>query len=191
METNAKPGSGPERRAPALRRAVQHLASRAQRPARGLEAVDRRASAPRPTTSCSRRGRSRLLRYRRETPATYAEPLLFCYALINRPYILDLQPDKSVVRQYLERGFDVYLIDWGVPTDADHVLDARGLRRRFLERAVDPFVARTAASDLHLLGYCMGGTLSTLLHRARSPSRSRRSRCWPRPIDFSGRRSRC
>ena len=41
--------------------------------------------------------------------------MLFCYALINRPYILDLQPDKSVVRQYLERGFDVYLIDWGVP----------------------------------------------------------------------------
>ena len=54
-----------------------------------------------------------------ETPATYAEPVLFCYALVNRPYILDLQPDKSVVQQYLDAGFDVYLIDWGVPSDAD------------------------------------------------------------------------
>ena len=61
------------------------------------------------------RGTLRLLRYRRETPAAYAEPVLFCYALINRPYILDLQPDKSVVGSYLRRGFDVYLIDWGVP----------------------------------------------------------------------------
>jgi polyhydroxyalkanoate synthase len=59
------------------------------------------------------RGTLKLLRYRRDTPAVHAEPLLFCYALVNRPYILDLQPDKSVIRRYLERGFDVYLIDWG------------------------------------------------------------------------------
>ena len=45
----------------------------------------------------------------------YAEPVLVCYALVNRPYILDLQPDQSVVRQLLARGFEVYLIDWGVP----------------------------------------------------------------------------
>ena len=51
-----------------------------------------------PTTSCSREGTHTLLHYRRETPATQAEPVLLCYALVNRPYILDLQPDKSVVR---------------------------------------------------------------------------------------------
>jgi polyhydroxyalkanoate synthase len=43
-------------------------------------------------------------------------PLLFVYALINRPYILDLQQDRSVVRRMLEAGFDVYLIDWGEPS---------------------------------------------------------------------------
>jgi putative ABC transport system permease protein len=61
----------------------------------------------------------KLLRYRRATPATHAEPVLFCYALVNRSYILDLQPDKSVVAQYLKRGFDVYMIDWGIPSIAD------------------------------------------------------------------------
>ena len=65
------------------------------------------------------RGTFKLLRYRRETPALHAEPILFCYALVNRPYILDLQPDKSVVCRYLEHGFEVYLIDWGAPSDAD------------------------------------------------------------------------
>ena len=50
---------------------------------------------------------------------SHATPVLFCYALINRSYILDLQPDKSVVGRYLERGFDVYMIDWQPPADAD------------------------------------------------------------------------
>ena len=46
----------------------------------------------------------RLLRYRRETPAVYAEPILVCYALVNRPYVVDLQSDRSVVKQLLARG---------------------------------------------------------------------------------------
>ena len=61
----------------------------------------------------------RLLRYRRETPAVFAEPILVCYALVNRPYVVDLQSDRSVVKQLLARGHEVYLIDWGVPSAAD------------------------------------------------------------------------
>ena len=67
-------------------------------------------------------GSLKVLRYRRATPATQPKPLLICYALINRPYILDLQQHKSVVQRYLDEGFDVYLIDWGVPTYADRGL---------------------------------------------------------------------
>src|SRR5215469_12157694 len=47
----------------------------------------------------------RLLHYRSDTPASYAEPVLFCYALVNRPYIVDLQHERSVIRQFLARGF--------------------------------------------------------------------------------------
>src|SRR5581483_3774964 len=61
----------------------------------------------------------RLLRYRNESGVTRREPVLISYALVNRPYILDLQPDRSVVQQLLKGGFDVFLIDWGVPTAAD------------------------------------------------------------------------
>src|SRR5262245_51160143 len=64
----------------------------------------------------------RLLRYRRDTPAVHAQPVLLCYALVNRPYILDLQAERSVVGQYLRAGFDVYMIDWGVPSHADRTL---------------------------------------------------------------------
>src|SRR5262249_17974623 len=105
----------------------------------------------------------RLLRYRRDTPATYTEPVLLCYALVNRPYILDLQPSKSVVEQYLKRGFDVYLIDWGVPSESDRGLSLQDYVCRFLRAAVDQVLRRHEQKRLHLLGYCMGGTLSALM----------------------------
>ncbi|HVV53172.1 MAG TPA: alpha/beta fold hydrolase [Polyangia bacterium] len=134
-------------------------------------------------------GTHRLLHYRRPTPAAYAEPVLFCYALVNRPTILDLQPDKSVVQQYLRAGFEVYLIDWGVPGDADHTLT--------LEHYVDGFLARAAAAvldrhgqghggdRLHLLGYCMGGTMAAL-HTALRPERIASLTLLAAPIDFAG-----
>src|SRR5688572_21619781 len=97
----------------------------------------------------------KLLRYRRKTPATYAEPVLFCYALVNRSYILDLEPDKSVVAQYLNRGFDVYMIDWGIPSIEDRHLRLEDYVCRFIKDAVDVILRAHARKDLHMLGYCM------------------------------------
>jgi polyhydroxyalkanoate synthase len=133
----------------------------------------------------------RLLRFSRSTPATQAEPILFCYALVNRAYILDLEPDKSVVRRYLEQGFDVYMIDWGVPSDGDRALSVEDYVCGFLARSVD-FVLRAhrpeGAARLHLLGYCMGGTMATL-YGALEPERLKTLTLLATPIDFGGRDS--
>lgn len=133
-------------------------------------------------------GTLKLLRYRRQTPALYAEPVLFCYALINRPYILDLQPDKSVVRRYLERGFDVYMLDWGVPSDADHVLKIEDYVSRRLASVVELVLREHTSERLHLLGYCMGGTLSAILTALR-PELVRTLTLLAAPIEFGGRES--
>jgi polyhydroxyalkanoate synthase len=130
----------------------------------------------------------KLLRYRRETPARYAEPVLLCYALINRPYILDLLPEKSVVGRYLERGFDVYMIDWGVPSDADRVLTLDDYVRGFLAEAVSFVLRQHQRRDLHLLGYCMGGTLATLF-TALVPDAVKTLTLLAAPLDFGGRES--
>ena len=61
----------------------------------------------------------RLLHYRPLVSKTAKTPLLVVYALINKSYILDLQPDRSWIRSLLSQGFDVYLIDWKAPTQAD------------------------------------------------------------------------
>ena len=72
----------------------------------------------------------RLLRYRRDTPAIYTEPVLICYALVNRPYILDLQPDRSVVRQFLAKRLRGLPDRLGRPLGRRPQHDAQGLRRR-------------------------------------------------------------
>src|SRR5579885_1953763 len=65
----------------------------------------------------------RLLHYHPVTEKTHRVPLIMIFALINRPYILDLKPGKSVVEVLLKKGIDVYMIDWGVPGDEDKNLN--------------------------------------------------------------------
>ncbi|MET0591055.1 MAG: alpha/beta fold hydrolase [Polyangiaceae bacterium] len=131
-------------------------------------------------------GTLRLLRYRRSTPARYAQPVLFCYALVNRHYILDLLPDKSVVQRYLEQGFDVYMIDWGVPTDADRHLKLHDYVNVLLKQVIDFVRGEHGGEKLHLLGYCMGGTLSALF-ASTYPEVVQSLTLMAAPLDFTGR----
>jgi polyhydroxyalkanoate synthase len=130
-------------------------------------------------------GRFKLLHYRRTSAPRHAQPVLFCYALINRPYILDLLPGKSVVERYLEQGFEVYMIDWGVPTSADRGLSLEGHVEGFLRQAATFIQQRHHRRDLHLLGYCMGGTLS-VLYAALHPEEVASLTLLAAPLDFSG-----
>jgi len=155
---------------------------------RVLEAAWRRPATTTPRSSVLAEGTHALYRYNRSTPAVHREPVLLCYALVNRPSILDLEPDKSVVRQYLARGFEVYLIDWGAPSQDDRTFTLEHYVCGFLKKAVDTIAARHGTPSLHLLGYCMGGTLSTLF-AALWPERLKTLTLLAAPIDFSGRSS--
>jgi polyhydroxyalkanoate synthase len=127
----------------------------------------------------------KLLRYRNEHSIDFKEPILVCFALVNRPYILDLQPDRSVIRQLLKRGFDVYLVDWGIPTAADRTLRLQDYVCGFLKNVAD-FVCNHADSPkLNLLGYCMGGTMSAM-YTALYPEQIKNLILMAAPIDFSG-----
>jgi len=126
----------------------------------------------------------RLLRYRRDSPPAYAEPIVFCYALVNRPYILDLQPDRSVIRQFLNRGFDVYLIDWGDASAADRRMTLRDYIRGLIKNVADYVVAHSPAPRFHLVGYCMGGTMSTIF-TALYPEPVKTLSLMAAPLDFS------
>lgn len=107
-------------------------------------------------------GPVRLLRFRGEGPVRHATPLLFVFALVNRPYVLDLLPHKSVVRRFLEAGFDVWMIDWGVPEPGDSVKTLHDYINGHMHRMVNRVLDRTGQPQLSILGYCMGGTKSAM-----------------------------
>ena len=87
-------------------------------------------------------------------------PLLICYALVNRPYMMDLQPDRSLIRGLLQRGVDVYLIDWGYPDGADRFLTFDDYVSGYLARCVSAVCEASGHDQINLLGVCQGGTIS-------------------------------
>ena len=103
-----------------------------------------------------------LIRYEPMTEHSHTVPILIVYALINRPYILDLQPDRSVVRRLLESGHDVYLIDWNEPSRLDQHLGLQDYVCRYIDNCVDEVRERSGRESINILGYCMGGTMSAM-----------------------------
>lgn len=110
-------------------------------------------------------------------------PLLISYALVNRPYMMDLQADRSLIRGLLQRGVDVYLIDWGYPDGADRYLALEDYVLRYLPHCVDFVRKASGLEQINLLGVCQGGTLS-LCYAALHPRRLRNLITMVTPVDF-------
>ncbi len=111
-------------------------------------------------------------------------PLLLVYAMVNRPSVLDLLPGRSVVAALLARGVPVYLLDWGKPGRAEADLPLDAFVELTLAGAVEAIVEREGCDALHLLGYCQGGTLSTMYSLFR-PERVQSLTLLAAPVDFA------
>jgi len=103
-----------------------------------------------------------LIQYEARTDEQNEVPILIVYALINKPYILDLQPGRSVVERLLDAGHDVYLIDWNEPSRLDQHLTLQDYVDRYIDNCVDVVRERSGQDAINLLGYCMGGTMSSI-----------------------------
>ena len=75
----------------------------------------------------------RLLHFKPLTSKQVRTPLLISYAVVNRYHIFDIDPKKSWVKNLLEQGFDVYLIDWGTPSKIDKFLGFDEYVNRYLD----------------------------------------------------------
>ena len=101
-----------------------------------------------------------LYRYTPMVERPFHVPMLIVYALVNRPYMVDLQEDRSLVRNLLKLGMDVYLIDWGYPTRGDRWLTLDDHINGYINNCVDVVSERHALDQINLLGICQGGTFS-------------------------------
>lgn len=102
-----------------------------------------------------------LYRYR-STSRTRPVPILLVFALINRPDVFDLRPGNSFVEYLLEQGFDVYLVDWGVPGDADDDMGLAEFVCDELHWAVRETKRSSGSADISLVGWCIGGALTAM-----------------------------
>ncbi|CAN5239583.1 class III poly(R)-hydroxyalkanoic acid synthase subunit PhaC [soil metagenome] len=126
----------------------------------------------------------KLYRYKRDSPATIKTPLIISYALVNRFDMMDIQPDRSFIRNLLNLGLDIYMIDWGYPTRADKDVTMDDYVNWFLNDIVD-FVRKSHdVKSINLLGVCQGGTLS-LIYAALNPQKIKNLITLVTPVDFS------
>jgi polyhydroxyalkanoate synthase len=130
-----------------------------------------------------RSGKLCLYRYRSISGIPGAVPLLIVYALVNRPYMMDLEPDRSLIRGLLSRGLDVYLIDWGYPDGADRFTTLADYVEGQLLGCVDEILKVHRLDALNVLGVCQGGVLSLCL-AALHPERVRNLITMVTPVDF-------
>jgi polyhydroxyalkanoate synthase len=118
-----------------------------------------------------------LIQYTPATPAVHAVPLLMIPPCINKFYILDLQPENSLVRYVVEQGNTVFMVSWRNPDQSlahaswDDYVELGAIR------AIDAARGISGQDKLNIFGFCVGGTiaataLAVLAGRDRQPAAS-------------------
>ncbi|MHA7832995.1 MAG: class III poly(R)-hydroxyalkanoic acid synthase subunit PhaC [Algiphilus sp.] len=110
-------------------------------------------------------------------------PILICYALVNRPHMMDIEAEKSLIRSLTKRGHDIYLIDWGYPDPADRVLSLGDFIFGYIDDCVDEVRRLTRSDAVNLLGVCQGGCFS-LCYAAANPEKVANLTVMVTPVDF-------
>jgi len=108
-------------------------------------------------------------------------PVLLVPSLINRWYVLDLGPGRSFIEWLVAQGHEVLCIDWGTPGGEDRYLTWDDIGGRYLGRAVR--IAARETGQTHLLGYCLGGTI-TAAYAAAFPEGIATLTALAAPVDF-------
>ncbi len=130
-----------------------------------------------------RDGKVRLFHYENPNPIKVKTPLLVVYALVNRFDMMDLQPDRSIIRNLLSLGLDIYLIDWGYASKSEKYLTMDHYVNGFIGDSVDYIRKQHGIQKVNLLGVCQGGTLSTI-YSAMNPTKVKNLITMVTPIDF-------
>ncbi len=145
------------------------------------EAIDTGVSPKQPVYK-----EDKLVLYRYDTPegvTPSAVPLLIVYALVNRPYMTDIQEDRSTIKGLLATGQDVYLIDWGYPDQADRSITLDDYINGYIDSCVDHLREQLGVEKVNLLGICQGGVFS-LMYAALHPDKVNNLVTMVTPVDF-------
>src|SRR5712664_1046650 len=141
-----------------------------------------------PKQAVWRLNKATLYRYTPVKPAEerHRTPLLLIFALMNKSSILDLRPGNSFVEYMVNKGYDLYLLDWGVPGPEDAHLELADYVLEYIPRAVRKMKQVSGSETFSLLGWCIGAMLSTLYASLRGQSEGLKNlMLLTAPLDFT------
>src|SRR5215510_2253301 len=170
--------------------ALRETTSLAEKIVRGTELFsklrgDDVAIATTPKDEVWRQDKVTLHHYRPLAEKKVPTPVLIVYGLIGRYTMADLQEDRSLVRNLLKLGLDLYVVDWGNPSRADRWLTLDDYIDGYLRECVRFIAQQHAIDKVTLLGICEGGVFTTC-HAALRPATVKTLVLTITPIDFHG-----
>jgi polyhydroxyalkanoate synthase len=170
--------------------AMREAASLAEKIARGTELFSKLRDeevtiATTPKDEVWRQDKVTLHHYRPLAEKKVSTPVLIVYGLIGRYTMADLQEDRSLVRNLLNLGVDLYVVDWGSPSRADRWLTLDDYIDGYLAECVWFISQQHAIDKVSLLGICEGGVFTTC-HAALHPDMVKTLVLTITPIDFHG-----
>lgn len=111
-----------------------------------------------------------LIQYQPVTAQVHTEPVLIVPSCIMKFYILDLSPHNSMVRWLVAQGHTVYIVSWRNPDENDALLSLDDYVRRGVLEAID-HVRSATQQPVHLAGYCLGGTFTSIAAAVLAPQK--------------------
>jgi polyhydroxyalkanoate synthase len=170
------------------REAMQEFNEFSERIQRGRELLDKTRDkdvqiATTPKREVFRQDKVVLYHYTPTVKKTVSTPVLMAYGLIGRYTMADLQEDRSLVRNLLAQGVDLYVVDWGTPTRGDRWLTLEDYIDGYLGECIDFIRAKQKVEAVSLLGICEGGVFTTC-YAARNPKKVKSLTLTITPIDF-------
>lgn len=165
---------------------MEELISTTQKLTKGyetLQKIDKVEVATTPKELVWQSDKVSMYHYLRDTKAKCTTPVLVSFAMLNRHDVLDLQPDRSLMKKFVDEGLDVYIMDWGYPTKADRYLTMEDYIDGYMNDAVDFLRKRHKVDKIHKMGICQGGTYS-MIYASLYPEKLKSLTTYVAPFDF-------
>ena len=100
-----------------------------------------------------------LIQYNPATKDVAAEPLLYVPPLVNKFYMIDLQPKSSLVKWLVDQARTVFVISWINPDESHRECGVEQYVLDGIVEAIGQARARSGADKIDLFSFCLGGTL--------------------------------
>lgn len=138
-----------------------------------------------PKTCVFQQDKVSLYHYTPQTTCELSTPVIVVYGLIGRYTMADLQEDRSLIRNMVNAGIDMYAIDWGNPSRADQWLTLDDYINGYLDECIQHIKQTHNIDKVNILGICEGGVFS-ICYSALYPENVQNLITSITPVDFHG-----